>query len=445
MLGSRTLSAGLLLLLGFGATQSHASDWPQWLGPGRDSVWSDTGLIEKFPEGGIKPEWRAKVAAGYSGPAVADGRVYVTDFLTDADVIAERSPQGPQISAPGKERVLCLDAKTGQELWKHEDDRTYGISYPAGPRCTPTVADGKVYTVGAEGDLLCLDAVKGTLLWSKNYGKDYGAKIPLWGYASHPLVDGKKLICIVGGEGSIAVAFDKDTGKELWKALSAKEPGYSSPTIIEAGGKRQLLIYDPQSLNSLDPETGTLYWTVPNAPDYGLSVMVPRKLGDYLFASGPPRKNSFLLKLDSTKPAVTEVWHGTPDTSLSAVNATPFLDGETIYGADATKGLLSAVELMTGKRLWETSVPTSGEKPVNNGTVFIVKNGERYFLFSETGNLIIAKLTPKGYDEVSRMKLLEPTGLASGRKVVWSHPAFAEKCVFARNDSEIVCVSLQQR
>ncbi len=440
MRNSRTILALTLLIPGLGTAPLRADDWPQWLGPMGDSVWRETGLVDRFPEGGLKPVWRVKIGGGYAGPAVADGRVYVTDFVTDADVRAKSDPMSrPKLT--GKERVLCLDAKSGKELWKHEDARTYGIAYPAGPRCTPTVADGKVYTVGAEGDLLCLDAVKGGLVWSKNYGKDYKATTPQWGYAGHPLVDGNKLICIVGGEGSVAVAFDKDTGKELWRALSAKEPGYSSPTLIEAGGKRQLLIFHAQSLNSLDPETGAVFWTVPIVPNYGMAVMTPRHVGDYLFAGGNGGK-SVLLKLDPAKPAVTEVWRGTRDTSISPINMTPFLDAETMYGTDQP-GPLCAVELATGKRLWETSAPTTGKTPAACGTVFIVRNGTRYFLFSETGDLIIARLSPKEYEEVSRMKLVDPTGVAFGRDVVWSHPAFADKCVFARNDKEIVCVSLQ--
>ena len=137
----------------------------------------------------------------------------------------------------GKERVLCLEAKTGKEVWKHEYDCTYEVSYPAGPRCTPTVHDGKVYALGTEGNLYCLDAKKGAVLWSKDFKKDYGAKTPIWGHCGHPLVDGKKLICTVGGKGSVVVAFDKDSGKELWKALDATELGYSPPTMITAGGR----------------------------------------------------------------------------------------------------------------------------------------------------------------------------------------------------------------
>lgn len=135
------------------------------------------------------------------------------------------------------------------------------MSYPAGPRATPTVSGGKVYTLGTEGDLICFEAAKGKILWQRNFKEDYQVQTPMWGFTGHPLIDGQKLIYLVGGAGSVAVAFDKDTGKELWRALTAKEPGYCPPTIIEAGGKRQLIIWHPESVNSLDPETGKVYWS----------------------------------------------------------------------------------------------------------------------------------------------------------------------------------------
>src|SRR5512138_910694 len=126
-----------------------------------------------------------------------------------------------------------------------------------------------VYTIGAEGLRCCLHAEKGTELWSKDLKAEYKTTTPMWGFCGHPLVDGQKLICLVGGEGSLAVAFDKDSGKELWRALSAKDQGYCPPTLIEAGGKRQLLMWDPEKLNSLDPETGKSYWSLPLEPKYG--------------------------------------------------------------------------------------------------------------------------------------------------------------------------------
>lgn len=429
-------SLGFLTIL---ATGVRGDDWPQWLGPNRDSIWAEKGVLEKLPESGPKVLWRAPVAWGYAGPAVANGKVYVADFQTDADIRKVSNPSNRQ-PVKGKERLLCLDAKTGKEIWKHEVERTYKISYPGGPRCTPTVDGGKVYALGAEGDLLCLDANSGSELWSKDFKAEYKAKTPVWGFAGHPLVDGKKLICMVGGDHATAVAFDKDSGKELWKWGDARALGYSSPVIIEAGGKRQALIWDADNLSSLDPETGSQYWSVNAKSQFDMSIMVPKKHGDFLYVAAINRV-SLMLKLDSDKPGVSEVWRGTTKTGLSPVMMTPILDGDCIYGADQD-GTLMAADVKTGKRLWATEAPITGKKKYQNGTTFMVKNGDRFFLFSENGNLVIAKLSPKGYEEISNVHLLQPTNVSFGRDVVWSHPAFANRCMYARNDKEIVCVSL---
>ncbi len=422
---------------------ARGDDWPQWLGPNRDDVWKETGIIDKVPDGGLKILWRHDVAGGYSGPAVANGKVYVADYLVDPPLDFKKVNN--PVSRPklkGKERLLCLDATTGKELWKHECDCPYEVSYPAGPRCTPTVHDGKVYTLGAMGNLYCLDAEKGTEVWSKDFKTEYKAKVPLWGVCSHPLVDGNKVICIIGGENATAVALDRNTGKEIWKALSAKHPGYSAPVIVEAGGTRQLLIWDGYNLNSLDPESGKLYWSVDDKPGGQMSIMVPRKSGDFLYAAGRGAKdNGVMLKLSADKPEAKEVWQASPKIGVYPINMTPFLDGDTIYGVDQT-GNMMAVEVATGKRLWQESSPVTGKKPQPSGTAFIVKNGDRFFCFNEQGELVVAKMTPEKYTEFGRAKILEPTNNAFGRNVVWSHPAFANKCMYARNDKEIVCVSL---
>jgi outer membrane protein assembly factor BamB len=420
-----------------GVSATRADDWPQWMGPRRDDVWRETGLLEKFPEGGPKVLWRAEVSGGYAGPAVADGRVFVTDFLSRDDKAADPFSRGAR---KGTERVLCYAAADGKLLWKDEYSCTYRLSYSSGPRCTPTVHEGKVYALGAMGDLRCHDAAKGTLLWAKDFKKDYGTEVPMWGICGHPLVDGQRLFCIAGGKDSVAVALDKDTGKELWHALSAKQMGYSPPTLIEAGGTRQLLIWHGEALNSLDPETGKVYWSVPLVTQFGMAIMAPRPWHEYLFAGGNGTA-AVLLKLAADRPAADEVWRGKNSTALYPINSTPFLEDGTIYGVDQP-GQLRCVKLETGERLWETFAPTTGGPRGATGTAFLVKNGDRFVLMSETGDLILARLSPKGYDEISRAKILEPTSTAFGRNVVWSHPAFANRCVYARNDKELVCVSL---
>ena len=325
---------------------------------------------------------------------------------------------------------------------------SYTISYPAGPRVAPLVGKGKVYTLGAEGNLLCLDADKGTVLWSHDFKKDFGIKAPLWGFAGHPLLDGNRLICLVGGAGSVAVAFDKDTGKELWRALSAEEPGYSSPMLCQAGGKRELILWHPEAANSLDPETGQVYWSVPFKSRTGMSLATPRQLGDRLFFTAF-YNGSLMLRLDSAKPAADTAWRttkaGEKDTThLNAVMCTPFLEDGHIYGL-CSYGQLRCVKMETGERLWETFQATTSGEPVRWANAFIVKNGARFFLFNEKGDLIIAKLSPRGYEEISRAHLLEPTGTAAGRSVLWSHPAFASRRMYARNDKEIICVDLARQ
>ena len=419
-----------------------AADWPQWMGPNRDDDWTETGIIEDFPESGPNFLWRKPVSGGFAGPAVAAGRVYVTDYLKSSG--DDRPKPTKRNDLKGRERVLCLDVKTGDEVWKHEYDCNYTISYPAGPRCTPTVEGGRVYTLGAMGDLVCLNAATGGVVWSKNLPQTYDAPLPLWGYAGHPLVYRNLLICMAGGENTAVVALNKETGKEVWAALNTPEIGYSPPTLIKAGGVTQLLIFHGKSINSLNPETGSLYWSEPLATSFSMAIMAPRMAGDFLFAGGH-RGKSLGLKLDASKPEVTKAWQGSRTTGLAPVSGTPFVEDGIAYGIDGN-GIFRAMRVATGERLWGTSRPVNGKdnenRGPNEGATFVTRNGNRFFIFGENGDLVIARLSPESYEEISRTKLLDPVGVGLGRRVVWSHPAYADKCVFARNDQEIVCVSL---
>ena len=440
------LAKHLSLLISF-SLPLMAADWPQWLGPERDGIWREEGILEEFPEGGPEILWRVPVGAGYSGPAVANGRVFLTDrqLRKDASIPGNPFARG---EIPGVERVLCLDEKTGRELWKHEYDSTYTISYAAGPRATPLVDGDRLYTLGAEGDLKCFDVATGKIIWELDFNERYKIPTPLWGFSAHPLVDGDKLICLVGGNGTTAVAFNKHNGQEIWRALSAKEPGYCPPMIYRAQGKRQLIIWHPEAVNGLNPDTGELYWSEPLEVQSALSVPTPRMWGnDHLYLTAF-YNGSRMFRFNQDQPGVTLVWRSKKNSekdtsSLHSIISTPYLEDDHIYGV-CSYGQLRCIDAATGERIWESMKATTvDEQPARWANAFIVRHGSRYFLANEKGELIIANLAPQGYHEISRAKILEPTNKAAGRDVVWSHPAFANGAVLMRNDHELVRASLK--
>jgi len=428
------------------AAPARADDWPQWMGPRRDGVWRETGILKTFPKGGPRVMWRTPIGGGYAGPAVAGGRVYVTDRLL-AEGAHNPASGFARDKVAGKERVLCLDEATGKVLWKHAYDCPYHLSYPAGPRATPVVHGDRVYSLGAMGDLLCLDTADGHVLWSKNFPRDYKARVPMWGFAAHPLLDGDQLICLIGGKDSVVAAFDKDSGKERWRALEleSSEVGYCPPMIFKAGGKRQLIIWHPEAVNSLDPQTGKLFWSQKFLVKANLTIPTPRLDGDLLLVSSF-YNGSMMLKLDGKGPGAAVLWKGksnseTRTDGLHSIISTPCIKDGYIYGV-CSYGQLRCLKETTGQRVWQTFEATTGGEAIRWANAFLVPQGDRFFLFNDQGDLIIARLTPRGYDEVSRAHVLEPTNHMANRPVVWSHPAFANRHLYARNDEEVVCVDL---
>jgi outer membrane protein assembly factor BamB len=413
-----------------------AEDWPEWRGKGRNGIWTESGILDKFPEKGLTAVWRTPIHGGFAGPAVAAGRVFVTDFKRSS-------------GKKGMERALCLDEKSGKILWTREWDADYqGISYDTGPRATPTVDGDRVYIVGGSGTLLCLNARTGDVIWRKDYVKDYRMQMPTWGIASAPLVDGDRLIAIVGGQPDAKViAFDKMTGKEIWRALpSDSEQGYSQPVIVAARGTRQLIIWDPTAVVALDPATGKTYWQHPFRINLSLTLATPVFDGSRLLVSSF-YNGSMLLDLAKEKASV--IWKGKSNSEINtdglhAVVNTPVIDGDYIYGI-CSYGQFRCLNLKTEERIWETMEVTKEKARWASG--FIVRHGDRYFINNDRGELIIAKLSAQGYQEISRAQLIKPTSNPGNRRelgaVNWSHPAYANRHIVARNDEEIISVSLK--
>jgi outer membrane protein assembly factor BamB len=422
----------LLLAIGLAAAASicRADDWPQWRGPQRDGVWRETGIVQKFSSSQITPKWRVEIGAGYCGPTVANGRVYVMDRVT--------KPRE-------QERVHCFDEQTGKAVWSHEYDCPYGkIGYKAGPRACVTIDAGKAYALGTSGRLHVFDANTGRILWQKDLDQQYSIDMPIWGITAAPLIHGNLVILHVGGHGACIVALNKDTGDEAWRALSDRGQ-YSAPLIVQQAGKPVVLCWTGDSVAGLAAESGEVLWRYPWKPvQMPIGVATPVVEGDRVFFTSF-YDGSLLLRLMRDKPDVEKLWQiaGRNEKNTEALHSiisTPAFEGNYIYGVDSY-GELRCLDATDGHRIWEdkTAVPQA-----RWSTIHFVKNGDRYFLFNERGELIIARLTPSGYNEISRAKLLEPTTsqLPERGGVCWSHPAFANKHVFARNDKEMVCVSL---
>jgi len=423
-----------------------SADWPKWLGPTGNGVWNEDGVVSSIPAGGLTTKWEFEVGLGYASPSVANGKVYLMDYVHENGELTNNA--GARDRLMGFERIICIDAETGEQIWKVEYPRAYNISYPGGPRCIPVVSEGRVYALGAEGNLNVLDAETGQRVWSKDFTVDYNTETPIWGYAAHPLVHGDTVFCIVGGEGSVVVAFDTHTGEERWRALSASSQGYCPPSIIKHRGVEQLVIWHAEALNGLNPETGEVYWSEELKPSWGGAIQVPRKLNSQLYVSGPGAAALYQLKNENGKPGIEMVWRGNPRNAVYAVNGSIIFDNAAIYGVDQVASALIAVNREDGSRLWETQEPILAEvgTRAKHGTAFLVryKDSNFYYILSETGDLIFAEFSPDGYKELGRQHKLDPTNSTFGRPVVWSHPAFAEKTMFARNDKKLIAVDLNQ-
>lgn len=409
-----------------------ADDWPDWRGPHRDGVWRETGIIEKFSHAQIAIKWRTAVGHGYSGPSVANGLVYLTDRMAEKET----------------ERILCFDEKDGKQLWVHEYNAPYrGIGYPAGPRASVIIDENRAYALGAMGHFFCLDAQSGAVLWKNDLNATHNIKMPIWGIAAAPLIDKESIYVHIGGaDGACVVALNKRTGQEKWRALN-DEASYVAPIMIDQAGRRVLVVWTADNINGLDPATGSILWQQPFEQNMGMAISTPVLYQDYLFVSSF-FDGSVLLQLDQQEPTARLVWQrrGENERNTDALHCcinTPVILNEYIYGVDSY-GELRCLELLTGDRVWEDTTAVTLNRWAN---IHFIQNNDKTWMFNEHGELIISSLSPQGFFEISRAKLIKPTTEQMNRRgvgVTWAHPAFANKHVFIRNDNELVCADLSK-
>ncbi len=415
----------LVLVLVLITPVAMATDWPQFRGPNRDGNWDETGILETFPRTGLKIRWRHPVGGGFSSPVVAQGRVFVSDVE-----LTKPSP---------RERVHCFEEKTGKVLWvfgykENYLEWTFVPERGAGPTATPIVEQERIYVVGAYGYVHCLDVKTGSVMWEKHIGREY--EVAEMSCRPSPLIEGSLLIVFTGAKpGASVMALDKQTGKEVWKALD-DHVSNSSPIVITFAGRRQLIVWSDNSITSLDPANGHTYWREAMTTSNNDSVATPVFQGNRLLVSG------LMLELSGDPPAASFRWpeNRVASKRLLSNTSTAVLQGEYIYSA-RTGGALVCLEAATGKELWSTNSVT---RQINGASINITPQGGGFFLFTDEGNLIRAQLSPAGYREISRSHLIDPTWPFAGAKFVYAPPAFANRHVFARSEAEVVCASLEK-
>jgi outer membrane protein assembly factor BamB len=417
------LTAAFALLL---SPTVRAADWPQFRGPNRDGVWNETGILQTFPAVGLKVRWRVPVGPGWSSPVVVRGRVYLTDMRLD-------KPRA-------WERIRCFNESTGKLLWSYSSELVYPEwafipEHGGGPAATPIVESGKIYSLGRSGQVDCLNARNGKVIWETHLERKY--EIGELSCRGSPLIEGNLLILFTGAKpGACVIALDKQTGNEVWKALNDAVSN-SSPMIIVAGGKRQLIVWTNNSVTSLNPVTGETYWRELMVTSGNDSIPTPVVQKNRLLISG------LMFELDARTPAAKVLWPETMAASKRILSntSTPLLLGDFVYSAKSN-GELVCLEAGTGKQVWGTTNVTELK---TGASIHLTPNGDAVFLFTDEGNLILARLAPGVYREISRVHLLEPTSILGTRKFAWIPPVYANRHIFTRNDKELVCASLAAR
>lgn len=405
-------SVSLLLSLMCSAPVVHAQDWPQFLGPTRNGRYPGADLAPVLPKGGPPVVWKKTIGQGFSGPVVAGGKLILFHRLGD------------------KETIECLDATTGKEVWRFEYATRYrdDFGFDEGPRSTPSITSGRVYTFGAEGMLHCLDFATGKKLWAVDTHQQFEVRKGFFGAACSPLVEGSAVLLNIGGsKPSGVVAFDRETGKVLW-AVSRDEASYSSPVVATAGGLRSVFCFTRNGLIGADPVTGAMRFEFPWRARMQASVnaATPLVIGDLVFISASYQTGATLLQVAGS--VVKKVWSS--DDSLSNHYASSVAHSGYLYGFHGRQEhgpSLRCVQLQTGKVMW--SVESFG-----SGTLILA--GERLIVMKEGGELVMAAADPKAFQTIAKAQVLSGT--------VRAYPALAQGRFYVRNENSLVCVSLKK-
>ena len=381
--------------------------WTDYRGPNRDGHYAATPIRADWPADGLPELWRQTIGGGYASVVIADGRVFTIEQRRQDEVVA------------------AYDFETGRELWTRAWPGLFQEPMGGdGPRATPTWNEGKIYALGAEGELQCLDAATGKLIWRKNILADHDAPNLQWAMSAAPLVVDDKLIVLPGGRsGNSIAAYDKETGALLWTSLDDRA-AYVSPMLATLAGRRQVVVLTATRIVSVAPEDGSLLWEHPWATHQGINSSQPLVLDEnHLFVSSGYGQGAVLLRISAEGSGLQseEVW---ANNSLRAKFNSPVLHEGLIYGLD--EGILVCLDPRTGQRKWKGGRYGFGQVLLASGHLIVL---------TEQGDVVLVRATPESHQEVTRFSAL--------RGKTWNNPAIAKGRLIVRNQTEMASYDLR--
>ena len=414
----RFLGSSILLLV---VTPVLADDWSQWRGPNRDGHSRETGLLNEWPEAGVRLIWQVKdLGSGYSTPSVAGGRIYLMNNKGLED-----------------EFVTALDVKDGSPLWATRIGKVGNPdqqpNYPAA-RTTPTVDGELLYALGSDGDLACLEIATGKVRWHTSLRADFGGQPGEWAYSESPLVDGDVAVCTPGGKLATVVALNKNTGEVVWKCAvpGGARAGYASIVVADTGGVRQYVAYTGDGLFGIEAKSGKFLWRYDKTTGpVGMSAMTPI-VSNGLVYSGNDRLGGAAVRpsIDGGAAEAEEVYHGM---KLPRMMGGAVLVGEYLYGSGGQT--LVCAEFETGQVTW-------AERSVGPAAVCYADG--RLYLHGEDGEIALVEATPEAYRELGRFTPPNlPDKRANSNEKAWAHPVITDGRLYIRDANCLWCYNIK--
>jgi len=391
------------------AAPARGAYWTNFRGPSRDGKYDQSPVATSWPSSGLPVIWKQPVGVGYASFVVADGKAYTIEQRRKQEVVAS------------------YDLATGRELWTQAWNAQYTDSTGDGPRATPTWDQGRVYALGATGELRCLDANSGAIIWGKNILSENQASNLQWAQSASPLiVDDKVIVLPGGGGGKSVVAYNKMTGAPAWKALDDPQ-AYVSPMLVELGGRRQIVVVSSLRVVGLTPENGSLLWSYPWDTDGGINVSQPLVVDkNRFFISSGYGKGAALVELKSSGNTFTPttIWE---NTNMKNKFNSSVLHNGYIYGLD--EGILVCLDVNTGERKWKEGRFGYGQVLLASGHLIVTQG--------DTGEVALIRATPDKYTEVARFAAVQ------GR--TWNYPAIADGRLLVRSANEMAAFDISGR